>query len=178
MAFFLLLSRWTRTGGHCCCALGLPRLQRWADYEACIKRVAASGDEEAHCTGQYLDFWKCVDACVRSDPSPSRLFLGISPLALRFATWVLPTTMMLISTTFRPRLEETLITDVDAARPCRRASVQLRLFSARCFFICNQLTSLTLPILRRCTLPRCVCSSTCAPPSPSTFGHIWSVVWA
>lgn len=37
--------------------------QRWADYEACIKRVAASGDEEAHCTGQYLDFWKCVDAC-------------------------------------------------------------------------------------------------------------------
>lgn len=39
--------------------------QRWADYEACIKRVAASGDEEAHCTGQYLDFWKCVDVCVR-----------------------------------------------------------------------------------------------------------------
>lgn len=67
----------------------LPLLQRWADYAACIKRVAASGDEEAHCTGQYLDFWKCVDACVRWDPSPSRLFLGISPLALRSATCVL-----------------------------------------------------------------------------------------
>lgn len=91
------------------CALLLSRSQRWADYEACIKRVAASGDEEAHCTGQYLDFWKCVDACVRWDPPCCPL--GISPFSLRSAACVVRGASHdndAFSTTFRPRLEETL----------------------------------------------------------------------
>lgn len=98
--------RWANDGNGSC-ALFLPFWQRWTDYEACIKRVAASGDEEAHCTGQYLDFWKCVDACVRSHSRPCPL--GISPFALCSAACVLRGASRDndgISTTFRPRLEE------------------------------------------------------------------------
>lgn len=38
---------------------GLPALQR------CAKRVDSDETGEAHCTGQYFDYWKCVDKCVR-----------------------------------------------------------------------------------------------------------------
>lgn len=101
--------RWA-IGGNGYCALLLPRSQRWAGYEACIKRVAASGDEEAHCTGQYLDFWKCVDACVRWDPP--RYPLDIPPIGLCSAACVLRAASHdndAFSTTFRPRVEETLL---------------------------------------------------------------------
>lgn len=40
-------------------------LQFWSEYEACIGRVEKDTTGEAHCTGQYLDFWKCIDKCVR-----------------------------------------------------------------------------------------------------------------
>lgn len=39
------------------------------EYKACQERVAKDTTGEAHCTGQYLDFWKCVDRCVRTIPS-------------------------------------------------------------------------------------------------------------
>lgn len=41
----------------------------WSHYEACIKRVEADTTGEAHCTGQYLDFWACIDKCVRYFPN-------------------------------------------------------------------------------------------------------------
>jgi ubiquinol-cytochrome c reductase subunit 6 len=30
-------------------------------YEACIKRV--EGSPGKHCTGQYFDYWGCIDKC-------------------------------------------------------------------------------------------------------------------
>ena len=30
-------------------------------YQACAKRIA--GKKDAHCTGQYFDYWKCIDHC-------------------------------------------------------------------------------------------------------------------
>jgi len=33
------------------------------EYEACQKRIEDDTTGEAHCTGQYLDFWKCIDKC-------------------------------------------------------------------------------------------------------------------
>ncbi|CAI0440408.1 unnamed protein product, partial [Linum tenue] len=32
------------------------------EYEACVKRI--QGDDHKHCTGQYFDYWFCVDKCV------------------------------------------------------------------------------------------------------------------
>lgn len=44
--------------------------KHWAEYEACIKRVENDTTGEAHCTGQYLDFWACIDKCVRVSHPP------------------------------------------------------------------------------------------------------------
>ncbi|GBG32669.1 Cytochrome b-c1 complex subunit 6 [Hondaea fermentalgiana] len=33
----------------------------WKEYEACAERVQAKG--EGHCSGQYFDFYHCIDAC-------------------------------------------------------------------------------------------------------------------
>lgn len=30
-------------------------------YQQCVKRI--EGKPEAHCTGQYFDYWHCVDHC-------------------------------------------------------------------------------------------------------------------
>ena len=44
----------------------------------CTERIAKSGAEGAHCTGQYFDYWACVDKCVRAraptcaPPRPTR----------------------------------------------------------------------------------------------------------
>ena len=45
------------------------------ELEACTARVEAKyanakpGDEiSAHCTGQYFDFWHCIDHCVSTPP--------------------------------------------------------------------------------------------------------------
>ena len=32
--------------------------------QKCAKRVEADETGEAHCTGQYFDYWKCIDKCV------------------------------------------------------------------------------------------------------------------
>jgi ubiquinol-cytochrome c reductase subunit 6 len=30
-------------------------------YQQCTKRI--EGNPEAHCTGQYFDYWHCIDKC-------------------------------------------------------------------------------------------------------------------
>ena len=30
-------------------------------YQACTKRI--EGKHDAHCTGQYFDYWHCIDKC-------------------------------------------------------------------------------------------------------------------
>lgn len=34
------------------------------EAQKCAKRVEADETGEAHCTGQYFDYWKCIDKCV------------------------------------------------------------------------------------------------------------------
>ncbi|KAL1208256.1 Cytochrome b-c1 complex subunit 6-1 [Cardamine amara subsp. amara] len=34
------------------------------DYQACVKRIQDDESGHKHCTGQYFDFWHCVDKCV------------------------------------------------------------------------------------------------------------------
>jgi ubiquinol-cytochrome c reductase subunit 6 len=38
-----------------------PCLKPFNIYQECAKRVA--GVEGKHCTGYYMDYWKCVDHC-------------------------------------------------------------------------------------------------------------------
>jgi len=33
----------------------------WKEYEACAERVQQKG--EGHCSGQYFDFYHCIDHC-------------------------------------------------------------------------------------------------------------------
>ncbi|GMH15645.1 hypothetical protein Nepgr_017486 [Nepenthes gracilis] len=33
-------------------------------YQACVKRVEGDESGHKHCTGQYFDYWSCVDKCV------------------------------------------------------------------------------------------------------------------
>ncbi len=42
--------------------------------QACTERIKKDTTGEAHCTGQYFDYWGCIDKCVRA-----------LALALRFA---------------------------------------------------------------------------------------------
>ncbi|KAF3320179.1 cytochrome b-c1 complex subunit 6-like isoform X1 [Carex littledalei] len=32
-------------------------------YQECVKRVKDDDSGHKHCTGQYFDFWACVDTC-------------------------------------------------------------------------------------------------------------------
>ncbi|GMH35575.1 hypothetical protein BSKO_03443 [Bryopsis sp. KO-2023] len=32
-------------------------------YNACAERIKNDTTGEAHCTGQYFDFWHCTDKC-------------------------------------------------------------------------------------------------------------------
>ncbi|CAI5490379.1 unnamed protein product, partial [Closterium sp. Naga37s-1] len=34
-------------------------------YEACVKRIEGDETGEKHCTGQYFDYWACIDKCRR-----------------------------------------------------------------------------------------------------------------
>ncbi|XP_014517607.1 cytochrome b-c1 complex subunit 6 [Vigna radiata var. radiata] len=34
------------------------------EYQACIKRIHGDDSGQKHCTGQYFDYWFCVDKCV------------------------------------------------------------------------------------------------------------------
>ncbi|XVE94006.1 hypothetical protein REPUB_Repub01dG0243100 [Reevesia pubescens] len=33
-------------------------------YKACVKRIQGDESGNKHCTGQYFDYWSCVDDCV------------------------------------------------------------------------------------------------------------------
>jgi ubiquinol-cytochrome c reductase subunit 6 len=33
-------------------------------YQECAKRITSDTTGEAHCTGQYFDYWGCIDKCV------------------------------------------------------------------------------------------------------------------
>ncbi|KAF5936877.1 hypothetical protein HYC85_024383 [Camellia sinensis] len=34
------------------------------EYQACVKRIQDDDSGHKHCTGQYFDYWSCVDKCV------------------------------------------------------------------------------------------------------------------
>ncbi|KAK7412105.1 hypothetical protein VNO78_03552 [Psophocarpus tetragonolobus] len=34
------------------------------EYQACIKRIHGDESGQKHCTGQYFDYWSCIDKCV------------------------------------------------------------------------------------------------------------------
>ncbi|KAL3572714.1 hypothetical protein D5086_026618 [Populus alba] len=34
------------------------------EYQACVKRVEGDDSGHKHCTGQYFDYWFCIDKCV------------------------------------------------------------------------------------------------------------------
>ncbi|KAG5246042.1 ubiquinol-cytochrome reductase complex family protein [Salix suchowensis] len=34
------------------------------EYQACVKRIQDDESGHKHCTGQYFDYWSCVDKCV------------------------------------------------------------------------------------------------------------------
>ncbi|KAF9601272.1 hypothetical protein IFM89_018382 [Coptis chinensis] len=34
------------------------------EYEACVKRIEGDESGHKHCTGQYFDYWSCVDTIV------------------------------------------------------------------------------------------------------------------
>ncbi|KXZ52542.1 hypothetical protein GPECTOR_9g586 [Gonium pectorale] len=38
-------------------------VREWAAYKACAERIKDDTTGQAHCSGQYFDFWKCVDHC-------------------------------------------------------------------------------------------------------------------
>ena len=39
-------------------------VKAWVAYQECVDRVEKDTTGEAHCTGQYFDYWACVDKCV------------------------------------------------------------------------------------------------------------------
>ncbi|KAK1440312.1 hypothetical protein QVD17_06137 [Tagetes erecta] len=39
-------------------------VRAWLEYQGCVKRVDADETGHKHCTGQYFDYWQCVDKCV------------------------------------------------------------------------------------------------------------------
>uniref|UniRef100_A0A0A0L6I2 Complex III subunit VI n=1 Tax=Cucumis sativus TaxID=3659 RepID=A0A0A0L6I2_CUCSA len=34
------------------------------EYQACVKRIQGDDSGHKHCTGQYFDYWSCIDKCV------------------------------------------------------------------------------------------------------------------
>lgn len=32
--------------------------------QACVKRIQGDESGHKHCTGQYFDYWSCIDKCV------------------------------------------------------------------------------------------------------------------
>lgn len=40
-----------------------------SDLQACTKRVEDDDTGSKHCTGQYFDYWGCIDKCVSKSHS-------------------------------------------------------------------------------------------------------------
>ncbi|CAH2037579.1 unnamed protein product, partial [Thlaspi arvense] len=34
------------------------------EYQACVKRIQGDDSGHKHCTGQYFDYWHCIDKCI------------------------------------------------------------------------------------------------------------------
>ncbi|KAJ8547439.1 hypothetical protein K7X08_011025 [Anisodus acutangulus] len=34
------------------------------EYQACTRRIEGDESGSKHCTGQYFDYWQCIDKCV------------------------------------------------------------------------------------------------------------------
>ena len=34
---------------------------QWYEYQKCGKRIEDDETGQKHCTGQYFDYWKCID---------------------------------------------------------------------------------------------------------------------
>jgi len=41
-----------------------------AVLQACVKRVESDEQGQKHCTGQYFDYWGCIDQCVSLSAIP------------------------------------------------------------------------------------------------------------
>nr|UER43497.1 ubiquinol-cytochrome C complex reductase hinge protein [Viscum album] len=39
-------------------------VKQWLQYQGCVSRVKDDTTGQKHCTGQYFDYWHCVDKCV------------------------------------------------------------------------------------------------------------------
>ena len=39
-------------------------VKTWVSYQECVERIEKDTTGEAHCTGQYFDYYACVDKCV------------------------------------------------------------------------------------------------------------------
>ena len=53
----------TKLGIEKTCHAHDPCPKLWLKYEECAKRVEAKGEGE--CSGQYKDYWGCIDHCVQ-----------------------------------------------------------------------------------------------------------------
>ncbi|KAL0365966.1 UNVERIFIED_CONTAM: Cytochrome b-c1 complex subunit-1, mitochondrial [Sesamum radiatum] len=36
----------------------------YVDYQQCSRRVEGDESGQKHCTGQFFDYWACIDKCV------------------------------------------------------------------------------------------------------------------
>ncbi|RLM57990.1 hypothetical protein C2845_PM18G01260 [Panicum miliaceum] len=48
------------------------------EYEKCVKRVENDDTGHKHCTGQYFDYWSCIDKCVSTCFQITLIFVTIS----------------------------------------------------------------------------------------------------
>ncbi|KAL3538596.1 hypothetical protein ACH5RR_001962 [Cinchona calisaya] len=39
-------------------------VREWRAYEDCVLRISKDKTGTKHCTGQYFDYWHCIDKCV------------------------------------------------------------------------------------------------------------------
>jgi ubiquinol-cytochrome c reductase subunit 6 len=58
-------------------------LKKWAEYEACTQRIKNDTTGEAQCSGQYFEYWHCVDALVL--PPSLLILLASAPIFFKFA---------------------------------------------------------------------------------------------
>ncbi|KFK43768.1 hypothetical protein AALP_AA1G170400 [Arabis alpina] len=63
------------------CVKPLLEYQSCCDSQACVKRIQGDDSGHKHCTGQYFDYWHCIDKCVSSSS-----MLCFSHVLLQFGT--------------------------------------------------------------------------------------------
>lgn len=101
--------------------------------QKCAKRIEGDESGEAHCTGQYFDYWKCVDKCVRFSATTLLLCREESSVTFR-----LHATLWMLANQHETLTIGTLHNHVvQSAIPCLQAasksSVNMRAVSAKAF---------------------------------------------